>query len=212
MISVSKGYRSKRKESILQPYHKEIDAAFEKGMMASEIEQQIRKKGYTGSSSLIRHHISQKKKNRQRVAMKGEPLHSIKRQHIIQLVYHSKEESQEVNFEEWSLLFDKYPFIKELYGIIHDFKELFKKHDSEGFTKWLQYVEQLPYEELLGFIVGIKKDLEAVTMAVLSYYNNGLAEALINKVKVIKRVMYARCSFDLLRKKILLLERFYSFN
>lgn len=181
-------------------------------MMASEIEQQIRKNGYKGSSSLIRHHISQKKKNRQRVAMKEEPLHYIKRQHIIQLVYHSKEESQEVTFEEWSLLFDQYPFVKELYEIIHDFKKLFKKHDSEGLAKWLQYVEQLPYGELLGFIVGIKKDLEAVTMAVLSDYNNGLAEGSINKVKVIKRIMYGRCSFNLLRNKILLLERFHSFN
>ena len=35
-------------------------------------------------------------------------------------------------------------------------------------------------------------------------YNNGLAEGSVNKIKVIKRVMYGRCSFELLKKKVLL--------
>lgn len=55
---------------------------------------------------------------------------------------------------------------------------------------WLTHVEQSPYKELLGFTVGIKKDLDAVTMAVLLTYNNGLDEGSINKIKVIKRIMY----------------------
>lgn len=37
-------------------------------------------------------------------------------------------------------------------------------------------------------------------------YNNGIAEGSVNKLKVIKRIMYGRCSFDLLRSKILNLE------
>lgn len=209
---VSKAYGSKRKGSILQPYHKEIDAAFERGMMSSQIEQQIRKKGYKGSSSLVRHYISQKKKDCQKATTKEKPLHSIKRQHIIQLLYHSKEESQEVTLEECRLLFNQYPFIKEFYEIVHQFKKILKTHDSNGFTSWFQHIEQLPYENLLGFTVGIKKDLAAVSMAVLVDYNNGLAEGSINKIKVIKRIMYGRCSFNLLRNKTLLLERFHFFN
>lgn len=43
-------------------------------MMSSKIEQLIRKKGFEGSSSLVRHYISQKKKERQGIAMKEEPL------------------------------------------------------------------------------------------------------------------------------------------
>lgn len=212
VTSVSKAYGSKRKGSILQPYHKEINAAFEKGMMSSQIEQQIRKKGYEGSSSLVRHYISQKKKTRQKDVTKEKILYSIKRQHIIQLLYHSKEESQEGTFEEFRLLFSQYPFIKELYEIVHQFRKILKTHNSKELTSWLQHVEQLSYEVLLGFTVGIKKDLAAVSMAVLLDYNNGLAEGSINKIKVIKRIMYGRCSFNLLRNKILLLERFHSFN
>lgn len=144
--------------------------------------------------------------------MEEEPLHLIKRKSIFQLLYYSKQEIQEVSLEEYNLLFNQYPFKKELYEIVHQFKRILKIHDSERLGNWLTYVEQSPYKELLGFTVGIKKDLDDVTMAVLLTYNNGLAEGSINKIKVIKRIMYGRCSFKLLRNKILQLERFHSLN
>ena len=39
-------------------------------------------------------------------------------------------------------------------------------------------------------------------------YNNGLAEGSVNKLKVIKRIMYGRNSFELLKAKVLLHEQF----
>lgn len=39
-------------------------------------------------------------------------------------------------------------------------------------------------------------------------YSNGLAEGIVNKIKVIKRIMYGRCSFEMLRSKVLL----FNFN
>ena len=39
-------------------------------------------------------------------------------------------------------------------------------------------------------------------------YNNGLAEGSVNKLKVIKRIMYGRNSFELLKAKVLLHEHF----
>lgn len=38
-------------------------------------------------------------------------------------------------------------------------------------------------------------------------YNNGLAEGSVNKIKVIKRIMYGRNSFELLKSKVLFHER-----
>jgi transposase len=39
-------------------------------------------------------------------------------------------------------------------------------------------------------------------------YNNGLVEGSVNKLKVIKRIMYGRNSFELLKAKVLLHEQF----
>ena len=64
----------------------------------------------------------------------------------------------------------------------------------------------LDVQPLNSFINGIERDLTAVKNAIAYEYNNGLAEGKINKLKLIKRTMYGRCQFDLLRNKILLLE------
>jgi transposase len=48
-------------------------------------------------------------------------------------------------------------------------------------------------------------------IAPMCNYNNGLAEGSVNKLKVIKEIMYGRCSFEMLRKKILRREK-YLFN
>ena len=63
--------------------------------------------------------------------------------------------------------------------------------------------------ELQTFINGIKKDITAVKNGIIYSYNNGLAEGSVNKIKVIKRVMYGRNSFELLKAKVLFGELFH---
>jgi len=57
--------------------------------------------------------------------------------------------------------------------------------------------------ELASFINGINRDIEAVENAIKYKYSNGLAEGTVNKIKVIKRIMYGRCGFNLLKRKVL---------
>ncbi|GAE89404.1 mobile element protein [Acetivibrio straminisolvens JCM 21531] len=54
--------------------------------------------------------------------------------------------------------------------------------------------------------------MEAVRNAIKYEYSNGLVEGCINKLKVIKRIMYGRCSFETLKTKILRLEKMRLFN
>ncbi|KGM94563.1 transposase, partial [Clostridium botulinum D str. CCUG 7971] len=64
----------------------------------------------------------------------------------------------------------------------------------------------LKINEINSFINGLTRDIDAVKNAILYEYNNGLAEGFINKLKLIKRIMYGRCNFNLLKNKILMLE------
>ena len=48
--------------------------------------------------------------------------------------------------------------------------------------------------------------MDAVKNAIQFEFNNGLAEGSVNKLKVVKRIMYGRNSFDLLKSKLLRLE------
>ncbi|MFR0756030.1 MAG: transposase [Hominisplanchenecus sp.] len=51
--------------------------------------------------------------------------------------------------------------------------------------------------------------MTAVKNGIIYSYNNGLAEGSVNKIKVIKRVMYGRNSFELLKAKVLFGELFH---
>jgi transposase len=72
---------------------------------------------------------------------------------------------------------------------------------------WIEKASNLNNTYINSFLNGIKRDMIAVRNAIMLDYNNGLAEGSVNKIKVIKRIMYGRSSFNTLRKKILLLEK-----
>ena len=64
--------------------------------------------------------------------------------------------------------------------------------------------------ELKSFIDGLKHDISAVKNAIMFDYNNGLAEGSVTKIKLIKRIMYGRNSFTLLKAKVLMHELLYA--
>lgn len=80
------------------------------------------------------------------------------------------------------------------------------------YTTWINSAEKLQIEELNPYINELKNDISAVKNSIKYPYNNGLAEGSVNKIKLIKRVMYGRNSFLLLKAKLLLNEFYYQIN
>ena len=82
-------------------------------------------------------------------------------------------------------------------------------HRNIQLDEWINEAQKYDIPELQTFINGIKKDLTAVKNGIIYSYNNGLAEGSVNKIKVIKRIMYGRNSFELLKAKVLFGELFH---
>lgn len=72
--------------------------------------------------------------------------------------------------------------------------------------KWMSNLSDLKIKKLDGYIKGLKNDYDSIENAIVLDYNNGLAEGSVNKLKTIKRIMYGRNNFELLRSKVLQLE------
>jgi len=64
-------------------------------------------------------------------------------------------------------------------------------------------VTQSGINALKGFVKGIKQDLVAVINALSLPWSNGQTEGQVNRLKLIKRQMYGRANFDLLRKRVI---------
>jgi transposase len=56
---------------------------------------------------------------------------------------------------------------------------------------------------LKRFAKGIKEDFDAVRNALSFEWSQGQVEGQVNRLKLIKRQMYGRANFDLLRKRVL---------
>ena len=69
---------------------------------------------------------------------------------------------------------------------------------------WLAAVEAGDQPGLRSFARGIRSDQQAVTAGLALPFNSGAVEGKNCKIKYLKRLMYGRANFDLLRKMALL--------
>jgi transposase len=78
-------------------------------------------------------------------------------------------------------------------------------HPGAGLDDWLAAAGNSPGQpELASFATGIRRDYQAVRNALTLPWSSGPVEGLNTRTKLIKRQMYGRASFPLLRKRILL--------
>lgn len=197
------GGAKKRGRSKLDPYRKEILNLSMKGQSSLKIFKQIKAKGYDGSASLIRNFIL-KESVKNTGSMQQINYQRIERQSIISLLYKEKSHVKGLNEGIYSAVLDQYPELKLLLELVKEFKVLLFSEDPHKLDSWIKSVEKTAISELNSFVQGIHRDLQAVKNSIIYPYSNGLAEGTVNKIKVIKRIMYGRCGFQMLRKKILL--------
>jgi transposase len=58
-------------------------------------------------------------------------------------------------------------------------------------------------QSISGFVGFLRQDLDAVTAGLTLHWSSGIVEGHVNKVKTLKRAMYGRASFGLLRTRTL---------
>ena len=83
------------------------------------------------------------------------------------------------------------------------FADLIRKRSSATLAEWLARGETSPDPDLRGFADGIRRDEACVKAAVTGRWSNGPVEGHVNRLKTIKRQMYGRAGFVLLRARVL---------
>lgn len=187
--------------SILDKYKKEIIEMNNKGYSWRNIRDTIKEKGYIGSDSLIRHYLAKIKKE---VITTGKIEQIVERTTMISLLYKDIENVKNITKEIFDRVIKLFPEADIIYSIIKSFKNIMFSKNPEELDSWIKRTKEYGIQEINSFISGIERDIDAVKNGIKYEYNNGLAEGSVNKIKVIKRIMYGRCSFELLKQKVLL--------
>jgi transposase len=93
--------------------------------------------------------------------------------------------------------------IATTYQFAQDFAQLIRQRRPEALDPWLVAAQAAPFTEFKRFAAGLRQDKAAVQAALQYPWSNGQTEGQINRLKLIKRQMYGRANFDLLRQRVL---------
>jgi transposase len=95
------------------------------------------------------------------------------------------------------------PIIAKIYGLVQQLTAMIRQRESAQLDDWLSTCSRSGISCLNSFATGILQDYDAVRAALETEWSSGQAEGQINRLKLIKREMYGRAGFDLLRLRVL---------
>jgi transposase len=78
-----------------------------------------------------------------------------------------------------------------------------RERTGQQLEQWLLDMQESGLLEFESFLSGIQRDKDAVLAGLTLPWSNGLTEGHVNRLKLIKRSMYGRAKFDLLRLRVL---------
>ncbi len=96
------------------------------------------------------------------------------------------------------------PHLDALAGHVTEFAKILTGLHGERLDDWIQAIDADDLPAMHSFTAGLKHDHTAVVNGLTMTHNSGAVEGNVNRVKMIKRQMYGRAKFDLLRKRVLI--------
>jgi len=96
------------------------------------------------------------------------------------------------------------PHLDALATHVTEFAKILTGRRGEQLDAWIAQANAGDQPDLRSFITGLKRDYQAVLNGLTLPYSSGKVEGNVNRIKMLKRQMYGRAGFDLLRKRVLL--------
>ncbi len=131
------------------------------------------------------------------------PLSSRKLAKYIEVCIKDIANPDERNYMETIL--DNIPELRIVRKLVKIFKTMLKR-GSGNIRRWIDFImrSKRKLAGLKTFANGLLQDIKAVENGIRLPWSNGAVEGHVNRVKSIKRQMYGRAGFELLRRKVIL--------
>jgi len=200
-----------RRWSKLGPYVSYIQQRWESGCHnATQIWRELQQLGFDGSRGLVAKWVVGKLSEFSHPVTQTEP-GSVPIKSIVPwssnraswLLVKQEEELMEEDKEALERMKQADEKVAQAYTLGQRFSEMVRDRQPGYLLGWLDDVAGSGIKALMGLANGIKQDIEAVTNALSLPWSNGQVEGQVNRLKLIKRQMYGRANFDLLRKRVI---------
>jgi transposase len=88
--------------------------------------------------------------------------------------------------------------------LVGDFAGMLRQRQGQHLDTWIARGQASGTAQLAGFAAGLLKDYDAVRNGLALSFSSGAVEGNVCRLKAIKRQMYGRANFDLLRRRVIL--------
>jgi transposase len=199
--------RSRR--SRLDGYREWIDARIAEGLTnAAELHRQLTERGFKGSYVSVYEFVTKrlgaagKRRERLNAAEPPVPARPSARQLSFEWARRA-EKRKPAEQARLDAIRGRSDELAAALDLADGFAELIRKRSRETLGEWLARGEACSDPDLRRFAEGIRRDEAAVSAAVTERWSNGPVEGHVNRLKTIKRQMYGRAGFMLLRGRVL---------
>jgi len=175
---------------------------------AAQLYREIKDKGFTGSHHMVRRRVASWRQPGESGQTGGpsehQPAwHPSPRTVTWLLLKPNRKRSVEQEIFLTALR-QRWPELMENVALIQEFRSVLCQRRPEDLNAWASLADEpsiMP--EIRRFAHNLQQDWEAVMEAIRQPWSNGQVEGQVNRLKLIKRQMYGRANFDLLRQRVL---------
>jgi transposase len=208
--------------SMLDPFEKYLEKRWEQGCHNGlQLWRELCEMGYTGSRKRVAQ-WAQKRRKEPAPSTPSRYLHSEGHEEVPTSEGDANEQSASASVRRLSWLLVREPEqlceaesaalaqmlrlcrdVRVVYPLAQEFVRMVREREAGAFEPWLEETLASGAPDFENFGAGLRRERAAVEAALCSEYSNGQTEGQINKLKLIKRQMYGRANFDLLRQRVL---------
>jgi transposase len=169
---------------------------------ASQLCRELRERGYGGQRSRVKEYVHSWRATP--TATPSSPRRKLPNVKLV-AVWLTKEPAQRSPEEQnWvDAITSAHPHIAAAEELAQQFRQAFRDRTTEVLDTWISRSANSQIPELESFAGGIQRDYGAVAAAVVQKWSNGPVEGQVHRLKLLKRQMYGRGGFALLRRRVL---------
>ncbi len=186
------------------PFMDYMEKRWEEGCHnATQIWREVRELGYDGARRTLGEWATKKRKSASDSNTGTKKVVPLSASSAAWLLVKPKEELTEDDKQALERMKQTDEKVAQAYTLGQRFTEMVRERQHVALLPWLEDVGRSGISALVSFAKGIKQDLAAVMNALSLPWSNGQTEGQVNRLKLIKRQMYGRANFDLLRKRVI---------
>jgi transposase len=187
--------------SILDPYKPYLGQRYAEGCtVARRLFEELRQRGYPGQEQVVRRYV---RRLREAFPHQDPPRRKPSVRDVTGWITRHPDRLDADDAQQLKEILARVPALASTVEHVRAFAELINNLRGHHLKDWIIRVQQDQIPALQTFATGLLQDLDAVVAGLTLRYSSGAVEGHNNKIKMLKRQMFGRADFDLLRKRVL---------